>query len=81
MLAKEQGIRNVFVSNGFMSEESAGILGKVLDADNIDLKSFSDFFLPQGLQGQTAADPGHDWADEGAGGLAGSDDPDHTGAE
>ncbi len=44
MLAKEAGIRNVFVSNGFMSEKSAKILGQVLDADNIDLKSFSDSF-------------------------------------
>lgn len=44
MLAKEAGIRNVFVSNGFMSEKSAKILGQLLDADNIDLKSFSDSF-------------------------------------
>jgi pyruvate formate lyase activating enzyme len=44
MLAKEAGIRNVFVSNGFMSEKSAKILGQVLDADNIDLKSFSESF-------------------------------------
>ncbi len=44
VLAKQAGIRNVFVSNGFMSEKSATILGQVLDADNIDLKSFSDAF-------------------------------------
>ena len=44
VLARQEGIRNVFVSNGYMTEKSAAILGKVLDADNIDLKSFSDSF-------------------------------------
>ena len=44
VLARQEGIRNVFVSNGFMTEKSAAILGEVLDADNIDLKSFSDSF-------------------------------------
>jgi pyruvate formate lyase activating enzyme len=44
VLAKQAGIRNVFVSNGFMTEQSATVLGKILDADNIDLKSFSDSF-------------------------------------
>ena len=44
VLARQEGIRNVFVSNGFMSEKSAITLAEVLDADNIDLKSFSDSF-------------------------------------
>jgi pyruvate formate lyase activating enzyme len=44
VLARQAGIRNVFVSNGFMTEKSANTLGEVLDADNIDLKSFSDSF-------------------------------------
>ncbi|MGQ9920149.1 MAG: AmmeMemoRadiSam system radical SAM enzyme [Desulfobacca sp.] len=44
ILAREQGIRNVFVSNGFMSERSAKAMAEVLDADNIDLKSFNDSF-------------------------------------
>jgi pyruvate formate lyase activating enzyme len=44
VLARQAGIRNVFVSNGFMSEKSATTLAEVLDADNIDLKSFSDSF-------------------------------------
>ena len=43
-LAKEQGIRNVFVSNGFMTEESATVMARVIDGDNIDLKSFRDDF-------------------------------------
>ena len=44
VLAREQGIRNIFVSNGFMTEKSAGALAGVLDGNNIDLKSFSDDF-------------------------------------
>lgn len=43
-LACEQGLGNVFVSNGFMTPESADLIQPVLDADNIDLKSFSDKF-------------------------------------
>lgn len=44
LLAREQGIRNVYVSNGFMTESSATAMAEVLDGDNIDLKSFSDDF-------------------------------------
>ncbi len=44
LLAREKGLRNVFVSNGFMTETSASVLAEVLDGDNIDLKSFSDDF-------------------------------------
>jgi pyruvate formate lyase activating enzyme len=43
-LAKAQGIRNVFVSNGFMTEESATAMAEVIEGDNIDLKSFQDDF-------------------------------------
>jgi pyruvate formate lyase activating enzyme len=43
-LARAQGLRNVFVSNGFMTESSATALTEVIDADNIDLKSFRDDF-------------------------------------
>jgi pyruvate formate lyase activating enzyme len=43
-LAKEKGIRNVFVSNGFMTEQSARALAEFVDADNVDLKSFRDDF-------------------------------------
>lgn len=44
LLAREKGIRNVFVSNGFMTESSATEMAAVIDGDNIDLKSFSDSF-------------------------------------
>lgn len=44
VLSRQKGIRNVFVSNGFMTETSAAVMAEVLDGDNIDLKSFSDDF-------------------------------------
>lgn len=44
VIAKQVGLRNVFVSNGFMTEQSATACGEVLDADNIDLKSFDPMF-------------------------------------
>jgi pyruvate formate lyase activating enzyme len=42
--AREQGLKNVFVSNGFMTELSATALAGFIDADNVDLKSFKDDF-------------------------------------
>lgn len=41
-IARQQGLRNVFVSNGFMTEASATALAEFIDGDNIDLKSFRD---------------------------------------
>jgi pyruvate formate lyase activating enzyme len=43
-LAKKEGIKNVFVSNGYISEEALKMMAPYLDANNIDLKSFSDDF-------------------------------------
>ncbi|OYT53200.1 MAG: AmmeMemoRadiSam system radical SAM enzyme [Candidatus Altiarchaeales archaeon ex4484_2] len=43
-LAREKGLRNVFVSNGFMTPECLDKAGDFLDAANIDLKSFRDSF-------------------------------------
>jgi pyruvate formate lyase activating enzyme len=43
-LAKKRGIKNVFVSNGFMSKESLEMVLPYLDANNIDLKGFSEEF-------------------------------------
>jgi len=42
--AKEAGIRNVFVTNGYITPEALSLIRPVLDAANIDLKSFSDDF-------------------------------------
>jgi pyruvate formate lyase activating enzyme len=41
-LAKEAGLYNVFVSNGYMSGEAISLLKPYLDAANIDLKFFKD---------------------------------------
>lgn len=43
-LAKEQGLYNNFVSNGYMSREALDLISPYLDACNVDLKSFSEKF-------------------------------------
>ncbi|MBC7130355.1 AmmeMemoRadiSam system radical SAM enzyme [Candidatus Bathyarchaeota archaeon] len=43
-IAKKKGLRNIFVSNGYIGEEALEAIAPYLDADNIDLKSFSDQF-------------------------------------
>jgi pyruvate formate lyase activating enzyme len=43
-LAREKGIRNVFVTSGYETEEAIDTALPCLDAMNIDLKSFSDDF-------------------------------------
>jgi pyruvate formate lyase activating enzyme len=42
--AKDAGIGNVFVTNGYITPEALAMIRPVLDAANIDLKSFSDDF-------------------------------------
>lgn len=44
VLAHAKGIRNIFVSNGYESEEALSMMQPYLSAMNIDLKSFSDEF-------------------------------------
>jgi len=43
-LAKKEGMKNVFVTNGYITEEALVEIKPYLDASNIDLKSFSDEF-------------------------------------
>jgi len=43
-LAHEADIKNVFVTNGYMTEEALKEINPYLDAANVDLKSFSDDF-------------------------------------
>jgi pyruvate formate lyase activating enzyme len=43
-LAYQEGIKNIFVTNGYMTLEALEQLGSHLDAANVDLKSFSDRF-------------------------------------
>ncbi|MEK7213109.1 MAG: AmmeMemoRadiSam system radical SAM enzyme [Patescibacteria group bacterium] len=49
-LAKEAGLRNVYVSNGYMSPETVAYVAPYLDAINIDLKSFSEDFYKRVCQ-------------------------------
>ncbi|CAB5102907.1 COG1180: Radical SAM, Pyruvate-formate lyase-activating enzyme like [Olavius algarvensis associated proteobacterium Delta 3] len=42
ILAHEKGIRNVFVTNGYMTPEALDMIGPYLDAANVDLKAYSD---------------------------------------
>lgn len=44
VLAHATGIKNVFVSNGYTSAEATMRIAPYLDANNIDLKSFTDRF-------------------------------------
>ncbi|KGO35660.1 MAG: AmmeMemoRadiSam system radical SAM enzyme [Desulfoprunum sp.] len=44
VLAAPQGLKNIFVSNGYMSRQAAEMLAPVLTAINVDIKSFSDQF-------------------------------------
>jgi pyruvate formate lyase activating enzyme len=41
-LAHQEGIKNVLVSNGYMTSQALSLLGPFLDAANIDLKAFND---------------------------------------
>ncbi len=41
-LAKQKGLSNVFVSNGFMTKQAIDFAAEWLDGINIDLKSFSE---------------------------------------
>ena len=43
-LAKESGLRNIFVTNGYISQEALAMVAPYLDAANIDLKGFSESF-------------------------------------
>jgi len=43
-LAKERGLKNVMVTNGYMTAEALDEISPVLDAANIDLKAFRDEF-------------------------------------
>jgi len=44
VLAHQKGLKNIFVSNGYMSSEVTRHLAKVLDGINIDIKAFTDDF-------------------------------------
>jgi len=43
-LARDRGLRNVFVTNGYMSGEALDRIEPFLDGANVDLKAFTDVF-------------------------------------
>ncbi len=43
-LAHENGIKNIFVTNGYMSEQALSGIAPYLDGANVDLKAFTDEF-------------------------------------
>lgn len=43
-IARAKGLRNVFVTNGYMTGEMLQLIAPLLDAANVDLKAFSDEF-------------------------------------
>lgn len=51
-LAKKKKLKNVWVSNGYMSKESAEAIIPYLDANNIDLKGFSEEFYLKNCGGR-----------------------------
>lgn len=51
-MAREAGLKNIFVTNGFMAPEVHVRLGEFLDAANVDLKAFSDDTYRQVLGGR-----------------------------
>jgi pyruvate formate lyase activating enzyme len=44
VLAKKKGLKNILVTNGYMTKECLDFLGEKIDAMNIDLKSFNEDF-------------------------------------
>jgi pyruvate formate lyase activating enzyme len=49
-LAHEHGIKNVYVSNGFMSQAALDMIEPYLDGINVDLKAFSEPFYREQCQ-------------------------------
>ncbi|MBW1971217.1 MAG: AmmeMemoRadiSam system radical SAM enzyme [Deltaproteobacteria bacterium] len=44
VIAHEKGIKNVFVTNGYMTKEAIDAISPYLDAANVDLKAFTEKF-------------------------------------
>ena len=43
-LAREQGLKTVYVTNGYITDEGLDVMGPYLDVYRVDIKSFSDEF-------------------------------------
>jgi pyruvate formate lyase activating enzyme len=46
-LARERALRNVFVTNGYMTAEALEMISPYLDAANVDLKAFTDKYYKE----------------------------------
>ncbi|HEU0265403.1 MAG TPA: AmmeMemoRadiSam system radical SAM enzyme [Geobacterales bacterium] len=53
-LAKAQGLKNIFVTNGYISPEPLAAIAPYLDAANIDLKGFTEKFYIEQVQATLA---------------------------
>ena len=53
-LAHEEGIQNVFVTNGYMTGEALEMISPYLDAANVDLKAFAEDFYKTYCQARLA---------------------------
>lgn len=47
LVAQGMGLKNVFVTNGYQTEETIEKMAGVIDAANVDLKAFSDSFYKE----------------------------------
>ena len=54
-LARKEGIKNIFVTNGYITEEALVEMRPYLDAANIDLKSFSEDFYRKNCGAQLSS--------------------------
>jgi pyruvate formate lyase activating enzyme len=52
VLAHEKGLKNVFVTNGFMSKEAVLKISPYLDGANVDVKSYSEEFYKNICKGR-----------------------------
>jgi pyruvate formate lyase activating enzyme len=46
-IARDKGLSNIYVTNGYMSKEALDLISPYLNAANIDLKSFSEKFYQE----------------------------------
>lgn len=53
-LAREKGLANVFITNGFMTREALKTAAPVLDACNVDLKAYNEDFYKTVCKGRLA---------------------------
>jgi pyruvate formate lyase activating enzyme len=49
-IARGKGLRNIFITNGYQTPETVAMMKGLIDAANIDLKSFSDDFYSRACQ-------------------------------